>query len=348
MSIQRTMLLLMAILPGVVAAQESAPPPAITPEQAAVLDFEDIKAWRGVEADTGVVASGAQSARWTIGPETNRVRTTKGPVDLSWAEAMSIQVHLNEAAPDASIALILASENDASEGSDYWQTTLRCDFTGWKTFEVPTAGFRALRSPAGWDKIDSIMLASDGYGIAAWLDAGTVVHVDNLQFLAASDRATATPPEYVDLLGFEDFRGWEGLMPDSEQPRNGQYSGRWDDMATNTRVRARRFPTDLAPYSGFTLSVYAPTTTPVEFAVLFFSENGGADGPDYYQHVVRTTVAGWQTVEVPFESLRVVRSPLGWDKITGLRLASSGYGLKNPPGAGAMVKLDDFAFVPRK
>lgn len=333
------------LLVGWAVGQEA---PAISPAEAAVMDFEDIKGWKGVEADTEIFATGKQSGRWTIGPESTRVRTVKMPEDVSWAEAVSLRLHLEEADPGASIALLINSENEATEGADYWQATIRTDFSGWRTIEIPLVGMRATRTPAGWDKITSITLASDGYGIASWLPAGTVMNVDDIRFLSGRDRDTVSPAEFVATLSFEDYRAWEGLRPDSEQPRGGEYCGRWDDMATNDRVRARSFPTDVSPYEGFTMWVNAAGATPVEFAVILLSENDGVDGPDYYQHTVKTQGTGWQKVTVPFSTMRTMRSPAGLDKITGLRLAATGYGLKNTPPPGAMVKLDDFAFLPKK
>lgn len=122
---------------GLVAQPAATPLREMSPADAAVMDFEDITAWKGVEADTTLQVAGKQSGKWIVSAENSRVRTTKMPADASWAEAMSISLHIPEAAPESTIVVIIGSENEASDGADYWQSTIRTNFSGWRTIEVP-------------------------------------------------------------------------------------------------------------------------------------------------------------------------------------------------------------------
>ncbi|WPJ96288.1 carbohydrate binding domain-containing protein [Coraliomargarita algicola] len=89
----------------------------------------------------------------------------------------------SEVANNARVVIIVPSENTASTGSDYYNTRIDIDWTGWKHFIVPLSypEFSAARSPIGWHQIDSFSFANKGYG--AIVKPDTVLYIDQVELL---------------------------------------------------------------------------------------------------------------------------------------------------------------------
>jgi hypothetical protein len=77
--------------------------------------------------------------------------------------------------------VIFASENDKTEGSDYWMHRVNLDFTGWREIVIPRRAMGAARRPLGWDKINKVFLTATGWDQKP--DPRAVVHIDQMELV---------------------------------------------------------------------------------------------------------------------------------------------------------------------
>ncbi len=103
---------------------------------------------------------GREVAFWKDAPKSGRLPVSREQLDLSAYKALSLRFYSAEA--DGHGIVILADSNGTVEGS-YFQKKFIVDWKGWKTLVIPFDDFSMARKPAGWQKIDSIHLANNGY-----------------------------------------------------------------------------------------------------------------------------------------------------------------------------------------
>jgi hypothetical protein len=327
---------------------------ALTPADEALLGFENLANWEGLQPEATLVKEGAQAARWTDTPTNDRIRLRRWSGDLSAFEGMQFWAH-SEVATGAKVAFVVLSENPATVGPDYWQALVPIDWTGWKLVEVPFASMRVVREPVGLHAVSEIMFASTGYSTGE-PDARTVLVLDGLAPMgeatsapaAAAPPADAPPPPdpqaLATLLGFEDATLWRGLVPGTAEPREGLACGLWQDLSTTTRIECPAFTQSLEGVEAIELWVHAETPKPTAIVVIIGSENEATSGDDYYRLTVPVAWQGWKRVRLDLSDFQYTRAPKGWGHITGMRLASSDYSL---PGAapGTRLRLDGMELV---
>lgn len=149
----RPLLLLFAPLLASAAVQPLADWAGLTPDPALTWQGRPALAWRDIATQTTVTAQDA-------------------PTDWTPYQTFHVAVHSAAATP-STITLVLASEDRASDGSDYYAWTFRTDFTGWRTFDVPVSTLTRTRQPRGLDQLDRIYFSSN------WshdLDPATTLH----------------------------------------------------------------------------------------------------------------------------------------------------------------------------
>ncbi|MEA3401847.1 MAG: heparinase II/III family protein [Armatimonadota bacterium] len=140
--------------------------------------FESVEGWDGFELATDLAHHGDTSALWRNHPDTPGVSSSEIPHDWSEYGAFTFWVH-NERELDARFMCIISSENPATEGIDYWSIGVPLSFTGWKRFGVLIREGSGVRSPRGWDQVDSIRFTASGWGNEPHPEA--VVHIDQLE-----------------------------------------------------------------------------------------------------------------------------------------------------------------------
>lgn len=323
--------------------------PVVTDDRES-LSFDDLTYWRGLAIDKQEKHEGTQSGAWEDTVAVDRVRYRGKVIDASGAKAVRFWLHSREAT-GAVIALALFSENPASSEPDYYFANVKIDFSGWREVTIPFTEMKVRREPLGFHRITEILFASSGYGCG---DANprTALRLDDLRFV---DPATepprlvaggVVPAGFERLLSFEDALLWKGLIQDSDQPAEGQYSCRWQNMTETNRVVAGRFPADLSGYESMLVSVWSAKATGAQIALILQSENPATESADYYAKLLTIDWAGWKELRIPLSQLAPERTPLGLNAITGFRMASSGYKIKTSD-AGTVLKFDNMRFAPK-
>jgi hypothetical protein len=127
------------------------------------FNFEDVSDWRGLEIDYRSPKEGRASGRWDDTVNVDRLRLEAFPRDVSQYDALAIWVY-SQKATNAMIAIVLVSENENSDGSDYYMCNVTIDWTGWKEIAIPFNEMKTIREPRGLNDIDYLRIASSGYG----------------------------------------------------------------------------------------------------------------------------------------------------------------------------------------
>jgi sialate O-acetylesterase len=97
----------------------------------------------------------------------------------------------------------------------------------------------------------------------------------------------------------------------------------WKDLAKNTQIKVRKFPTDWSKTSSLLARIYSSKATGQVIYFAPYSENESSQGPDYYKYPVTINWTGWKQVAIPFSQFNAIRTPAGWQKIDQLKIASN-------------------------
>lgn len=126
---------------------------------------------------------------------------------------------------------------------------------------------------------------------------------------------------------FEDVSDWSGLALETGLVREGAGAGRWADTVARTSIR-RSFepPLDLSSQDHVGLWLHSAVANGAELQLVFSSEDDSVEGSDYYSKELLVDWQGWRWIWLSKEDLPPSRSPLGWDQIGSISLASSGWG----------------------
>ncbi len=131
------------------------------------------------------VRSGRASLKWSDTAATTRIVADRFPKDWTGFEYLSLWAY-SERATSAGIELVCYSENVGLPEDDYYKWEIIVDWEGWKLLEIRLDQLRVNRSPAGWQRIDYIKIASTGWSHTPQRD--TVLHLDRLELTTGSVR----------------------------------------------------------------------------------------------------------------------------------------------------------------
>ncbi|MEO2004022.1 MAG: heparinase II/III family protein, partial [Candidatus Poribacteria bacterium] len=147
-----------------------------TTADARLIAGPDTPSWAGGVADTSL---GRPTVRWSHA-ESHVLRLTAPPADWDTHNAIRLTLH-NETAVDGAVMLIVASENPATEGMDYWMSRISLDIAGRRELVLPRRTIGSARSPLGWDQITEAYLTASGWGNTPNPDA--VLHIERLELV---------------------------------------------------------------------------------------------------------------------------------------------------------------------
>ena len=122
---------------------------------------EDAAFWRGGTIVAEPRKAGQGALRWERHTKNNAVECLRVPADLAAFNVMSFWLHSSHA-NKATFMIIAGSPREPGVLSYYGQK-VTVDWTGWKHLEFPFGSFGKARSPAGWDKIDSLRFTASGW-----------------------------------------------------------------------------------------------------------------------------------------------------------------------------------------
>ncbi len=157
-----------------------------------INDFSDITTFTGgLTADRTDAKIGDQSALWENTVNHNRIISRVFPSDLSEYDGLRIWVW-SESPTMAQVAVLIMSDNPASDGQDYYRHIFAINWTGWREIEIPFASMTVTREPLGLSQISSLRFASSGYG-AGDANPNTRLRLDGIRaYRSGPSEATST------------------------------------------------------------------------------------------------------------------------------------------------------------
>ncbi len=149
----------LSLLVAAAACAQPTPPP-VPPFPLATCD--DANQWTSGTLETEIVHEGTGALRWDHGTAA-AVDLRQAPTDWTAYNGLSFWMHSAEAT-GSRFMLLIYSENDETEGIDYYSAPLQVNFTGWKQFRYWLPNMGENRQPVGWHKIDRLTLTATGWG----------------------------------------------------------------------------------------------------------------------------------------------------------------------------------------
>lgn len=114
---------------------------------------------KGFPASGEQTKSGDVSLKWAEPNLKKSLSHTGFNGDWSGYNCLALDMY-NKDMNGSTLTLLAYSDNDSTDGGDYYQYRLSIDFIGWKKVLIPWKDFTVARSPKGWDKITSFSIAT--------------------------------------------------------------------------------------------------------------------------------------------------------------------------------------------
>ncbi|MFC1714248.1 heparinase II/III family protein [Candidatus Poribacteria bacterium] len=148
------------------------------------------------------------SIEWSHG-EQNSISISQFPHDWSKYNQLSFQLH-SRRATGSQFMIILSSENDKTEGMDYYSIRMTLNFTGWRRYAIPFAEIGSARSPLGWDNIQRLMFTASGWGNEPHPEAEVIIYGIMVSREAPMKGPRITDKEFMNALNL-DYPGLEKI-----------------------------------------------------------------------------------------------------------------------------------------
>ena len=198
------------VIGSVLAAQGVSEAPSLPPRL--MLDTQDATAWSGGTLDTeNRCPDGNRSAtiRWEHATAP-ALRAVTWPRDWTGPHnAIEFWLH-SQNETNASFVILFNSENPATDGQDYYATTIKLSFIGWRKFIIPLKSMAPARTPLGWNQITGVVFTAEGWGNTP--DPRSVVNLGPVRLvtLQAERGPRLTDQEFFDCLEL-DYPGLEAV-----------------------------------------------------------------------------------------------------------------------------------------
>lgn len=155
---------LLLITAGLCSPSRSAaqPKPDAVEPPPLVLATGDAAAWDAGSVDRENLHDGQASRRWEHAKSAALTLRTV-PADWSAYDHLTFWLH-SQRATGSRFMLIIASENPATAGADYYSATITLDFTGWRRYRYYLPSLDSSREPLGWQHITGLSFTATGWG----------------------------------------------------------------------------------------------------------------------------------------------------------------------------------------
>lgn len=144
--------------------------------------------------------------------------------------------------------------------------------------------------------------------------------------------AGKTPPAgYINVAKFHAkytdrwVKPTAGFTTSTEQVKEEQSSGKWENTVENDRIVAVNIPHDWSGYKYLTFWAYSVVANKAAIELVAYSETDQTSEDDYYKLEVVIDWTGWRKFEIPLKEFAATRNPIGWNKIDYVKIASSGW-----------------------
>lgn len=143
----------------------------------------------GLTASTTFVNSAANSAKWVLD---EKVTATFSEIqkDISKYSKISFALRL-EAKAEATIMLLINSQNETTDGIDYYSKELKLKPGEWTKVELNYSDLGKSRSPRGFNDIDNLQLTATGWNNK--FEPGSIIYIDTITLSGGATTITSTP-----------------------------------------------------------------------------------------------------------------------------------------------------------
>ncbi len=134
--------------------------------------------------------------------------------DLSDWETLKFKVYLPEEYKIATFYILFSSENDATDGSDYYGKSVTV-YPGWNTIAFTKSSLGTNRTPLGWDKLTSVSFTAEGWSQSNTMKEKLYFTEIEAYDVAINENQVLASPELSNAAAFA-VGGYGGIV-------NGEY-----------------------------------------------------------------------------------------------------------------------------
>ncbi len=116
--------------------------------------------WSAGSVDKEHLRDGKTSRLWQHGKDA--AISVKVPRDWSAYNTLTFWLYSLQNS-GAKFMMIIPSENNKTDGMDYYSAPITLDFTGWKRFRFSLPSLGASRDPLGWKQVDGLQFTATGW-----------------------------------------------------------------------------------------------------------------------------------------------------------------------------------------
>ena len=292
--------------------------------------------WQGGELTDEIRKVWPYSVKWEHGKSAALARNYEQPADWSMYGGLRMQVY-SQQANDASFMVIINSENEQSEGADYYSFKVVLNWEGWREFVLPLHELGRAREPIGWQRIDNVRFTATGW--EQELKPETVVYLDGFELIEKVEVAGGvTDEEFFASLNLE----LPGLATVKAAVEAADMAAARQAFADYLRARETpRWTIDWRerPMKGVRMPGPEDDLAPDQW--------------DYYSTFLTIDWQGWKKIRLTKEELSPQgyvegkgwqgKRPIGWHWIAYIAINASGWGLT--PDPRSVLYFDDVRLV---
>jgi len=150
-----------------------------------ISNCDDAAPWgKNATLETTNVKEGKGAVRFEFAKGSD-IRIADIPHDWTSGNALSFWLYSAKASLSY-LWVIMPSEDNTKDGSDYYNLTLRLNWTGWRKFVIPFYEIGKARFPVGWQKIELVQF-HNAWNPGVKIDPEDVVILDDLKVVTVAD-----------------------------------------------------------------------------------------------------------------------------------------------------------------
>jgi len=147
-----------------------------------------------------------------------RYKKTKDYVNMSDWQSISFYIYVKEQYKGANFYFIFYSENDSTDGTDYYAKQVKVANAGWNSITLNKSEFNANRSPLGWDKITSVSWPTTGWSMVN--DTNTELYVTSIIAYDKESESGSVDYSKIENAAVFSLGGYSSIIYGQKSPIN--------------------------------------------------------------------------------------------------------------------------------